>query len=47
VPIAQAHPLAPLVWVWHSDGSAIDPTVMNSLKEAVSLITPRDPMQGA
>lgn len=47
VSIAEAHPLAPLVWVWHSDGSAIDPTVKNSLKEAVSILTPRDPRKGA
>ncbi|KKL05138.1 hypothetical protein LCGC14_2609030, partial [marine sediment metagenome] len=32
IPIAEVHPLTPLVWVWHSDGSAIDSVVADSLK---------------
>lgn len=32
IPIAEVHPLTPLVWLWHSDGSAIDSVVVDSLK---------------
>jgi len=42
-PIETTHPNATLHWMWHADGSVVDPMVREMTTAILSAMTPRDP----
>jgi hypothetical protein len=42
-PIETTHPNATLHWMWHADGSEVDPMVREMIAAVLSAMTPRDP----
>jgi len=42
-PIETTHPNATLHWMWHADGSAVDPMVRDMTAAILAAMTPRDP----
>lgn len=42
-PIETTHPNATLHWMWHADGSEVDPMILEMTAAILSAMTPRDP----